>query len=599
MPNSRNRNEILNHASGVSIHSSSISNVGRDQYNHCTVQQTIVHTRHRKDKIGMHLPELSQFSEIKRGDIYKDSSGVCYSWRLCSNGKDDTEAAVYHAELNITGPFGQKKFTVKTYRGRNAKKEWRRDFLRCSEDWCRDIPLFGYNTSSVPLLIFCGELIPIACVQVPVGMTMYVMQLYFEGLRNTLDCPMNEIWMDPSNGEFCRGPAGPECWDWIDDLMGITIPANVDFLKENVLVRYLSSKKNDRSFLAALIYSNLEDGKNFRSNHPEIVSSLSSSTIAFRPNVRWMNYKGCFKEKKVVQGGLTRFCLNDGQRLLEVRSVGEAYAWLMQALSVFHAHGISFDEDLSQYKLVYPRLWLKGTLERSKFRQRFGPIYLFFEPCLSPDGRFYFWSHDPNGQDPLSRDMCKHLGLPFKLSLREVVYYEKTWPTKVYKALHDYQILRGFDPRTTDFAQSVGVIIWQVVLPENRFQELDQGIVDSFLGPASNNPRLWVEEQEFPSASEQLLPMPNNAPQHSLEGSGDDNHLEQLDDYSLEVLFDGNQEREFTFIQSSFNAVVGNSLAAYQVTKSVQLPKLFAPYARLLAAAAEQPSNQELLLDVD
>ncbi|KAF9261538.1 hypothetical protein L218DRAFT_961299 [Marasmius fiardii PR-910] len=159
MPNNRHQNEILNHASGVVIHGSSLSNVGRDQYNHCTVQQTIVHARQNKDfNIGMHLPETSQFSEVKRGDIYKDPSGVCYSWRLHSNGEDDTEAAVYHAELNIAGPFGQKKFTVKTYRGRNAMKEWRRDFLRCSdsEDWCRDIPLFGYNTSSVPLLIFRG-----------------------------------------------------------------------------------------------------------------------------------------------------------------------------------------------------------------------------------------------------------------------------------------------------------------------------------------------------------------------------------------------------------------------------------------------------------
>ncbi|KAF9261555.1 hypothetical protein L218DRAFT_491145 [Marasmius fiardii PR-910] len=505
MPNNRNRNEILNHASGVSIYKSSISNVGRDQYNHCTVEQTIVHTRREKDKIGMHLPELSQFSEIKRGDIYKDSSGVCYSWRLCSNGKDDTEAAVYRAELNITGPFGQKKFTVKTYRGRNAMKEWRRDFLRCSdpEDWCRDIPLFGYSASSVPLLIFCGELVPIAHVQVPAGMTKYVIRLYFEGLRNTLGCPMNEIWMDPTNGKFCRGPAGPECWSWIDNLNGNTIPADVDFLEADVLVRYFSSAKSDWSSLLALFYSStLKRSKDSRSNHPKVISSLSSSTIAFHRNVRWGHYEGCLKEKEVIGGGLTRFCLQDDQHHFEVRSLSEGYSWLMQALSIFHAHGISLDEDLFQYKLVYAYFKLKGTLRGSHFRERRQlnkPIYFFLEACPSPNRCFYFWSHDLNGQNPLSWDMYKYLGLPSKLSLK-VVYWRYAWPTKIYKVLHDYQTLRGFDPRTTDFAQFMESPIWEVVLPENQFQELDQ------------------DEQKSPSAFEKLLLAFNNALQCSVEG---------------------------------------------------------------------------------
>ncbi|KAF9255537.1 hypothetical protein L218DRAFT_883907, partial [Marasmius fiardii PR-910] len=58
---------------------------------------------------------------------------------------------------------------------------------------------------------------------------------------------------------------------------------------------------------------------------------------------------------------------------------------------------------------------------------------------------FYFRSHDPTGRNPLSRSMCKYLGLPFKLSLW-VIYKQCTWPTEVYKTLHDYQIASGFDP---------------------------------------------------------------------------------------------------------------------------------------------------------
>ncbi|KAF9257435.1 hypothetical protein L218DRAFT_831854, partial [Marasmius fiardii PR-910] len=66
----------------------------------------------------------------------------------------------------------------------------------------------------------------------------------------------------------------------------------------------------------------------------------------------------------------------------------------------------------------------------------------------------YFWSHDPSGQDPLSPDMCRYLGLPITLSVI-LDYFQQSWPTKVYKALHDYQVARGFDPTTTDLAQSL------------------------------------------------------------------------------------------------------------------------------------------------
>ncbi|KAF9261547.1 hypothetical protein L218DRAFT_490795 [Marasmius fiardii PR-910] len=466
MPNHHYQNEILNHASEVTIHGGSFSNVGRDQYqyHHCTVQQTIVHTQQRKDlEVGMHLPELSEFTEVKRGDIYKNPNGVCYSWRLCSNGKDNTEAAVYHAELNIAGPFGQKKFTVKTYRGRNAMKEWHQDFLRCSdsEDWCRDIPLFGYSMTSVPLLILCGELFPVAHVRPGAGLPVNLMRVYFEVLKGTLGCHVDEIWMDPTNGRFCRGPAGPECWDWFSGFSGIKIPADVNFLKEGVFIR-------GRHKLRA---------RNIRStNHPRVISSLNNSLIAMRQDVRWTKFKGC-RGRKVVQHGLTRFRLKDGQHCLKVCSSGEASSWFAQALSIFHAHGIRLDEDLSLYKLVYASFKLEGMLDISKCKQQrrqlCEPIYFFLEPRPSPDRHFYFWSHDPTGQNPLSLDMCNYLGLPFKFSL-EVGYWQKTWSTKIYKALHDYQISRGFDPRTTDFAHSMRYPIWEGAPPENQFQELNE-----------------------------------------------------------------------------------------------------------------------------
>ncbi|KAF9257433.1 hypothetical protein L218DRAFT_828493, partial [Marasmius fiardii PR-910] len=65
---------------------------------------------------------------------------------------------------------------------------------------------------------------------------------------------------------------------------------------------------------------------------------------------------------------------------------------------------------------------------------------------------FYNWSLDPTGQSLLSLDMCKYLGLPFKLSIT-VEKYQRSWPTKIYQVLYSYQIARGFDPVSIDFAQ--------------------------------------------------------------------------------------------------------------------------------------------------
>ncbi|KAF9258735.1 hypothetical protein L218DRAFT_948118 [Marasmius fiardii PR-910] len=262
MSKNHSQNEISNHASGVTIYGGSFSNVGRDQYNHCT----IVHAQQEKEfNIGMGLPELSQFTEVKQGDIYKDLSDCARTGKMTQRRLSIT--------LNFAGPFGQKKFTAKTYRGPDAMKEWHRDFLRCSdyEDWCR---------SSVPLLIFCGA---------------------------------NSV----------RGPAGPKCWEHFGDIIHIPPPADVGFLKEGVFVPYLASMKSDFILLWTLENTGLlECATSFGSNYPQDIWILS--------------FEGCLTEKEVIKHSLTRYI--------------DSYSWLLQALSVFHIHGILLDEDLSQYK---------------------------------------------------------------------------------------------------------------------------------------------------------------------------------------------------------------------------------------------------------
>ncbi|KAG7090107.1 hypothetical protein E1B28_011719 [Marasmius oreades] len=521
--------EVLTGATGITMNRSHFSNVGKDQYNDCTVHQTIVQTRCRRKKFDRDLPELSEFTEIKRGDIYKNKD-MCYSWRLCSNGKDNTEAAVYHAEVNITGSeFGQKKFTVKTYRGRNAMKEWRRDFTRCSKDWLRDVPLFGYNKSSVPSLIFCGELVPLAHIEGGLGS---VGLYYISLLRRSLGCSRNQLWMDPTQGKFCLGPIGPECRDWQDEFINDLVPSDVEFLKEEVVIRYFASKQDDRGLLYTLSYSHLEilQVDVPVTSHTQVISGLTNSTIAFLENVRWRRWKDCLHDERVIPDGATRFCLRDNRRKIRVESIGEQGAWLSQALSVFHVHNISLDEDLSTYKFVVPYFKLRGTIQECKRkRQRRQllrvPIYLILLPSPTPVCR---WTFDPAGQTLLSPEMCKYLGLPLKLSL-EVIPFQISWPTKIYKAFYAYQIARRFDPKSTDFAQSLRYPIFDVVPAENRFQDIleeqDEIVIESEALPS---PKVHA----FPEDSESVLD--SNAYNGHIEVQSPE---ESDDSFTLHLLF--------------------------------------------------------------
>ncbi|KAF9252432.1 hypothetical protein L218DRAFT_729930 [Marasmius fiardii PR-910] len=156
--------EVLANATKVTISKSPFSNVGRDQYSGCTIHQHLARARGGRG-IRENLPRLEEFNEVKQGSIIKDKD-IGEPWLLCSSG-ETIETAIYTAMII---PFGSEMFTVRAYNGgRKARKKWRGDFLKCSNDWRRDIPLFGYSKSSVPLLIFHGELVPIVHIEKGLG----------------------------------------------------------------------------------------------------------------------------------------------------------------------------------------------------------------------------------------------------------------------------------------------------------------------------------------------------------------------------------------------------------------------------------------------
>ncbi|KAL0563648.1 hypothetical protein V5O48_018417, partial [Marasmius crinis-equi] len=83
----------------------------------------------------------------------------------------------------------------------------------------------------------------------------------------------------------------------------------------------------------------------------------------------------------------------------------------------------------------------------------------------------HYWSEDPTGQHPLPADICEDLGLPVELCY---VYsaYRLRWNTEAYKWMHQYQVARGFDPKTMDFARHLGFPIYQVQSDSDRFEDL-------------------------------------------------------------------------------------------------------------------------------
>ncbi|KAG7098001.1 hypothetical protein E1B28_005309 [Marasmius oreades] len=199
-------------------------------------------------------------------------------------------------------------------------------------------------------------------------------------------------------------------------------------------------------------------------NRPIIFSTLTNSTIA-AGSILWRKGYGlnCLEDMLRIADGRTRFTLvnnsRDFQFCLLATATWDYLAWLSQALSIFQKLGISLNEDLSQYQGIYPYIKLSGKIDGSEFMQHLrdvSPIYLFVLPIYSTAASNHFWSYDKNGQTEISNQECEHLGLPCKLKKISYSAHAYSWPTKVYKDIHKWQVLRGFDPTTTSFAHHLG-----------------------------------------------------------------------------------------------------------------------------------------------
>ncbi|KAF9266031.1 hypothetical protein L218DRAFT_942801 [Marasmius fiardii PR-910] len=139
--------------------------------------------------------------------------------------------------------------------------------------------------------------------------------------------------------------------------------------------------------------------------------------------------------------------------------------------------------------------------------------------------------------------MCKYLGLPFKLHITRMERWEESWPTRIYKTLYNFQIANGFNPESTDFAQTMDERILKFVPPQqSQFQEIHEESNESY--SEIDTSLSTLEDDQIQAA-----------PEESIEGFCDtqvEDYPEVIHDFiSLDLLFGDVYAQETMLLASS------------------------------------------------
>ncbi|KAL0569546.1 hypothetical protein V5O48_012420, partial [Marasmius crinis-equi] len=413
---------------------------------------------------------------------------------------------VYHFHTVTEALVKKKKFIIGTEEEEAEYEQFpeikRADFVAirnifCSDGWLYDFEQKEYVKGGERMVV-AGN-VRIGGVGSKCTVVQYSGQ---EAGEDQMGCYWSHsLWLDTSRGVFCRGPKGPYCYIDEDHFDFEDLPLDAELVKEDVLFRYLANKNQDRKVVRGLSLPRDSGGPTpLKVNWPAVISTLTDTILAVRSGV-WKEEWSCLGEREELANGATRFTLDHDGRDLELYFQGRGEAiddWLAQAPSIFHAHGIPLEGDMYKYGLVLPDT-LRGTLSESEVKGRrredSPTIYLFIPPLSTST----FWSCDPDGQKPFTIDLCHYLGLPVSLSLG---YISCHWPAEVYKAMQAYQIARGFNPDTTEFARHNQYRIFEITdqLLPSRFREIkdpEERQSEDFVVPSMTSLRS-VHQEEAP-----------------------------------------------------------------------------------------------------
>uniref|UniRef100_A0A0W0FW01 Uncharacterized protein n=1 Tax=Moniliophthora roreri TaxID=221103 RepID=A0A0W0FW01_MONRR len=391
---------------------------------HGTATQTAKHTIY--DEVN--YVKLSQIISVKElGSV--DLSKWDWMWtngKLLRRRRKSAHRTIRTVKIY---PDRQSKFAAITYEGEDAHEAWEEDlqrFLRVSGP--DSLQLFGINKWKVPMLIFHNEVIPLA----HFFTDSLWMNVYIAYLKVKKRCYPRQLWMDMS-GVICDGPIGPAVSSWnldLDESIVRAVPSSLDMLKES------------SAFSASLNQRVLQSGHKKWRIDTFIAQEEVSLTAVFDDSAElwkgWLSQSPhVFATFETVACQGSFFAVNPPQDEF--------------VDSVDHCDTDS-DED---------------SVGFCDEKEETAPIYLFLYPPpmtileLIPwmGGRTHFWSLDETGQSKMSKEECEQRGLP---SLFAATLYSRgsvelcSWPAHIYVALRDWQVARGFDPNTADWARHMG-----------------------------------------------------------------------------------------------------------------------------------------------
>ncbi|ESK87487.1 hypothetical protein Moror_11592 [Moniliophthora roreri MCA 2997] len=431
----------------------------------------------------------------------------------------------------IRGEDKEAEFLYVGYSGPEARQAFKRDFDQFSAVKHLNVAqLFGYSDSqySLPALIFYDALIPL-------NRVLLANQSNWPGWQNRANCWIdlyfcfqvtvagidggffgtdpNILWIEPRSGALRRGPYVQSNAFTLELLPHAPATTHLNPLSiqtysdTNTIFDYLT-----RIFPIGTIFKQVSD-QDYRWGlpWPYLVSSLwkrgQQHIIA-----RWMGFTQipqyvCVKAHDVphsrsygvvMEDGSVRFRFADSTKLEDsLRLKYELFhgseqldtesAWLAQAHSIFSQLGIHEDER-EEYSITTGFCLSLWYTEAHTYREKntnialYKPaLYLFVRPIprLSDDetawrswaDNTYFWSLVPSGHEEMSESTRVSLGL--KSYKTEIHIRRGSWSFETYRVLERFQHFKRFDPKTTDYAHSLGYPLMQVVGHEHRFQELN------------------------------------------------------------------------------------------------------------------------------
>ncbi|KAK7023398.1 hypothetical protein VNI00_016813 [Paramarasmius palmivorus] len=268
----------------------------------------------------------------------------------------------------------------------------------------------------------------------------------------------------------------------------------------------------------------------------EVIGHLRYDTIyspLLEPVMRWPKenwhpmHQQSLHPGTILSNGLTWFKLDPYDEVIlqsfGILTAGLWEIWLSQCTRVFDCHEET--KTAQNYFFLNPPMFLLRSVSVPlKQDSESRPLYLFVYPppvsmldtMLWAQGhaRTHFWSLDESGQPELPEEEYEQWGIPtLKLSLdsaSERSMFLCSWPNEIYTAMYDWQVARGFDPTTSDFARHMKYPELEII-GENktkcRFEdvtEVTRTVADTSASKATKDVPTPAADEEQSRSSEEV-----------------------------------------------------------------------------------------------